>query len=132
MSDTLNGFFASDFGKVHNPPLTLGFGERDLGSATTRTVYGFSMPSDKSTVEVWKSYVAGQNGSAVSGLSLVVRDADNNNVIHSETSAQLQEGVNSPLSTGGSSGTRVLVEAKNEGGNASLTTPSGLVALRLV
>lgn len=131
MGDTLQGFFASDFGKVNNPPLTFQFGERNLNSATTRVIQAFSMPSNRSSVEVWKSYVADQNGSAVSGLSLVVRDDVNSSVIHSETSAQLQEGVDSPLSSGGSAATRVILEAKNEAGT-NLTAPNGMVALRLV
>lgn len=144
MSNTLEGFFASDFVQaddppvtssdlafVNNPPLTLAFGERDLGDGSVRTVHAFSMPSDKSTLEVWKAYVANQSASAVTGLSLVVRDDVNDSVIHSTSSAQIQEGSSSALSSGGSADTRVVVNAKNESGGA-LTNPSGLVAIRLV
>lgn len=132
MSDTLQGFFASDFGKISNPPITIQFGERDLGSGTTRTIQQFSMPTNKSAVEIWKSYVADNSGDPVSGLSLLVRDEANNAVIFSESSAQMNEGIesSSPVASG-SAGGKVSVQAKNESGS-SLTTPNGLVALRLV
>lgn len=128
---TLNGYFASDFEKSDNPTVTI---QQRLASAlssvgTRRTLAGFSLPSDKGTVEVKKAYVADLGGSAISNFSLLVRDDTNGNVIHSETSATLQEG--NPLSSGGSSGTTVTVEFKNDKTNSDVFAANGMVALSL-
>lgn len=129
MGDTLQGFFASDFSRLDVPLLTFDFEATSVRSNRVRDIAHFSMPSDKDTVEVYAAQVSNEQGNSETGLSVVVRDVTNSNVIHSETSAVMQTGA--PLAKGGSASTEIAAELKNETGSEA-AEPSGLIALRLV
>lgn len=121
--NTLEGYAAAEFGKVANPVFNLRRPTHNLNSNTTQVGQRFSMPSGYGRINVRSAYVADGQGDAISGLSLILKDEDNDTVIHSETSAQVQTGgaVDSPLATAGvSAGTKVGLLIKNESG-ANLT-----------
>lgn len=132
--NTLQGEVPGDFGKVASPPITLKAEVSEATAATTYVTHQFSMPSDRTRVRVRAAYVQNGNGDSQTGLSLVLRDAVNSRVIHSETSATLVMGADpsSPVSQlGVSSGTRVQLELKNETGELLGNRPEGAMVVDL-
>lgn len=131
--NTLQGYVPGDFGRVESPPMTLK-AEVSLATAdTTYVVHQFSMPANRTHINVRAAYVENGDGDSQTGLSLVLRDAINSRVVHSETSARMQMGDSTePLAQlGVSASTRVQLELKNETGANLSNRPEGMMVIDL-
>lgn len=131
--NTLQGYVPGDFGKTALPPMTLKAEVSEATAATTYIAHQFSMPTGFTHVNVRAAYVENGDGDSQTGLSLVLRDAINSRVIHSETSARIKLGTRvSPLSQlGVSASTRVHLELKNETGASLTSRPEGMMVIDL-